>query len=107
MEADNIERKKTWPTAAKLVLLSLVIIAIIALVIYAVTRPGVSVEIWKPILIIIAAAILIFIAVKILIAVLAIPVYIYKGEKTQTGGDYGLDDMKSVKETDSEKDKPN
>ena len=39
--------------------------------------------------------------------VLAVPMYVAKGEEYQTGISYDLDDVKPVKETSSDEDKPN
>lgn len=106
MEADNLKRKKTWPTAVLLALFVVVIVGIIALVAYALTNPAVFDVVWKTAAIILAAIVLIVVAIAVFAALLAIPMYMYKGEQTQSSGSYGLGDVESVKEKDSEKDEP-
>ena len=66
-------------------------------------------DIWDDIvmvLTVILIAIAIIVAILfIFMAVLALPMYVAKGEQYQTGISYGIDDVESVKEKSSEEDK--
>ena len=97
------KKAKTTGSAIMLVLVPVVIIGAIALLFLI---PG-ALESLAIILLIIGGAIAILVAAFVIITiVLAIPMYAYKGEEYQTDISYGLDGVESVKEKDSEKDKP-
>ncbi|HKM13371.1 MAG TPA: hypothetical protein VJY42_00380 [Candidatus Methanomethylophilaceae archaeon] len=98
----NMEREKTWPSALMLVLLGIGVIALIALVVYALMMPGVLESILNIAIIVIIAIIAVIIIIYALMAILAIPMYAYKGELYQKDVSYNLDDVKSVKEKNSE-----
>ncbi|MDR2846412.1 MAG: hypothetical protein LBV63_03930 [Candidatus Methanoplasma sp.] len=80
----------------------LLAIAAVAIVVAVALNPW----IWESLLyVIVVAAAIIVIAIVIFIlaaALLALPYYAAKGEQYQTGASYDLDDIESVKETDSE-----
>ena len=92
----------------KSALMMVLIVAVIAAAIAALFLiPGVLESlVW--ILIIIGIAIAAIAAIIfVCMVVLAVPMYVAKGEEYQTDISYDLDDVKPVKETSSEEDKPN
>ena len=92
----------------KSALMMVLIVAVIAAAIAALFLiPGVL-ESLMWILIIIGIAIAAIAAIIfVCMVVLAVPMYVAKGEEYQTDISYDLDDVKPVKETSSEEDKPN
>ena len=105
--ATNMKREKTWPSAMMLVLLGIGIIVLIAMIIYALTIPGVFESVLTAALIIVVAVAAAIIIIYALMAILAIPMYAYKGESYQNDISYDLKDVKSVKEKNSEDDEKN
>lgn len=97
-------RVGTGKSALMMVLIVVVIAAAIAALFLI---PGVLESlVW--ILIIIGIAIAAIAAIIfVCMVVLAVPMYVAKGEEYQTDISYDLDDVKPVKETSSEEDKPN
>ena len=93
----------TGKSALMMVLIAAIIIgAIVALILI----PG-ALQSLVIVLAVIGIAIVAIIAVVfICMVVLAVPMYVAKGEEYQTNVSYGLDGVESVKEKDSEKDKP-
>ena len=100
----DMERKKTWPSAIMMVLLAVGIVVLIALVAYVLMRPGVLEAALTAGVIILIAIVAIILIIYAVMAIIAIPMYAYKGEQYQKGASYELDDVKSIKEKDSEKD---
>ncbi len=101
----NMERKKTWPSALMLVLLGVGVILLIALIVYALMIPGVLESILNIAVIVVIAIVAIIIIIYAVMVILAIPMYAYKGESYQKDVSYDLNDVKSVKEKNSEDDK--
>ena len=102
MEADNVRRKGTGKTGLGLIAIAIGIIAAIALIAYALMIQGVFESV-----IVIAAYVIIGIAAACIIAfgiimLVSIPVYMVKGEKTQTTGNYNLEDVKPVENSSSD-----
>ena len=81
-EVRNMKKTGTGKSAIGLVLVGIGIVALIGLIIWFLTVPGVLES-------------LLFIA---------LPMYAYKGEQYQEGVDYSLSDVKPVKESSSEDD---
>lgn len=101
-EAANLRKAPTGKSGLGLILLVIGIIALIGLIAWALTDPDIL-EATMTLILFIGAAILI-IAVLIMAAMilLAIPMYVKKGETYQVDIDYSLDDVKPVKESSSE-----
>ena len=91
-----------WTKTFDLVFLIGWIIALIALIAWALTNPGVLEATLTVIAIIVVAIIVIALIIAGLMFFLAIPMYVKKGEQYQEGVDYSIDDVKSVKESSSE-----
>lgn len=98
MEERNEKKKSTALSGALLILCG---IALAALIAFIVLTPGVMTTLLNAAIIILIAIVLIALVIFFLMAVLAIPMYMYKGEKYQDNVSYDLDDVKPVKETDS------
>lgn len=99
MEANNEMRKSTTLSG---ILLILCAVGLVALIAYVIMTPDVLNSLINVAIVVVAAIVLIALAIFFLMAVLAIPMYMYKGEKYQTDTAYGLDDVKSVKEASSD-----
>lgn len=96
-------RKGTGMSALAFGIFVIVSIAIISAIVYALVKYELINDLLYLILAIAAIAIIVIAGVYFLIAILAVPYYALKGEETQVGATYNLDDVKPVKETDSEK----
>ncbi|MDR0888030.1 MAG: hypothetical protein LBM39_02455 [Candidatus Methanoplasma sp.] len=94
----EIQKKSTLGSALGILALAIVIVAIIVAV-------ALNSWIWEDLLylavVIIVIIVLIVVIIAIAAAVLALPYYAAKGEQYQTDASYDLDDVESVKETDS------
>lgn len=99
MEATNEKRKSTTLSGILLVLCGIGLVALIAFII---VTPGVLESLATLAIVVVAAIVLIALVIFFLMAVLAIPLYMYKGEKYQVDTAYELDEVKSVKETSSD-----
>ncbi|MDR1404798.1 MAG: hypothetical protein LBJ20_04445 [Candidatus Methanoplasma sp.] len=77
--------------------------AVVVIVVYVALNPDILKSLIYLALAVVAAGIAIAVIVYIAAAILAVPYYAAKGEEYQTDSAYNLDDIKSVKETDSEK----
>lgn len=99
-DAGPTGRNSTSKSAAVILLL---VVIVIALIMYLALNPelleNLAYLVIAAVIVIAVAAVIIYLVVMIL----AVPYYAMKGETYQTGADYDLDDVKSVKETDSEK----
>ncbi|MBR4685437.1 MAG: hypothetical protein IKP04_02790 [Candidatus Methanomethylophilaceae archaeon] len=99
-EVRNMKKTGTGKSAIGLVLVGIGIVALIGLVIWFLTVPGVLES-----LLFIALAIVVIVAIIAgIICIIALPMYAYKGEQYQEGVDYSLSDVKPVKESSSEDD---
>ena len=100
-DAGKMGRNSTTGSALMILLL---IVAIAAIGVFLAMNPGILENIlWAVVIvaIIIVAAIAI---IYFVMAILALPYYAMKGEEYQVDATYDLDDVKPVKEKDSEKD---
>jgi hypothetical protein len=102
MEADNVRRKGTGKTGLALIAIAIGIIALIGLAVYALMIPGVLESVATIVAIVVAAIVVIGIIIYGVILLAAIPVYMAKGEKTQTTGNYNLEDVKPVENSSSD-----
>ena len=103
MDPNSIKRESTTRSGLFLLSLVVVIVAVVGIVAWVfVTYPDVLENLVYAILIIIGAIIVIAVAICLLMMILAIPFYIKKGETYQDDVSYDMDDVKSVKETDSD-----
>ena len=102
MEADNVRKKGTGRTGLGLIAIAIGIVAAIALIVYALMIPGV----FESVIMIAAYVVIGIIAVCAIIfgviMLISIPMYMVKGEKTQTTGNYNLGDVKPVENTSSD-----
>lgn len=97
-DAGKVGRNSTTGSALILVLLVAIIIAIIA---YVALNPEILESLLYIAIIVIVAIIVIAVIIYVVMAILAVPYYAMKGEEYQTDATYDLDDVESVKETDS------
>ena len=101
-EASNMKKAGTGKSGLGLLLIGIGVIALIALVVWALTNPDILAATLTLILFIVVAIIVIALIIAGLMFVLAIPMYVKKGEQYQEGVDYSIDDVKPVKESSSE-----
>jgi type VI protein secretion system component VasK len=101
-EASNMKRAGTGKSVIMYLLVVIVAIAAIAAVCLI---PGVAENILWAILIIIAAILIIAVIFYVFVAILAVPFYLAKGEGYQGSGSYKVDDVKPVKEKNSDEKK--
>lgn len=95
-EATNSRRVGQGKSALAMVVIVVMVIVIIAAVAYALTQPGVLESV---VTIAVVAAVIIVAAVVIIgvaVALIALPMYAYKGERYQENVDYGLDGVEPV-----------
>ena len=98
------KREGTGKSALMMVLVAAIVIAAIAALFLI---PG-ALDSVMMVLIVIAIAIAAIVAVVfICMVVLAVPMYVAKGEEYQTDISYSIDDVESVKETSSDEKKAN
>ena len=91
----------------KSALMMVLVVAIIAAAAAALFLiPGALESLAIVIAVILIAIVAIAAVVFLCMVILAVPMYVAKGEEYQTGISYDLDDVESVKEKNSEEDKP-
>ncbi len=101
-EATNMKKAGTGKAGLGMVLIAIAVIAIIALVIWILTNPDVLAATLTLIVVIVVAIVIIALIIAGIMFIIAIPMYVAKGEQYQDGVDYNLDDVKPVKESSSE-----
>ncbi len=101
-DATNLKKAGTGKSGLGLVLLGVGVIGVIALLIWVLMNPDVLAATLTLILVIVGAIIVIALIIAGLMFILAIPMYVKKGEQYQEGVDYNIDDVKPVKESSSE-----
>ncbi len=101
-EASNMKKIGTGKSGLGLVLLAVGVIALIALVVWALTNPDILEAAVTLVIFIVAAIIVIALIIAGVMFIIAIPMYVKKGEQYQEGVDYSIDDVKPVKESSSE-----
>ena len=82
--------------AITILLLAIMIVIIIAAIAYVLMQPGVLESVINIVAIVAVVAVALVIIGYVAMAIMAIPMYAYKGEQYQEGVDYNLDDVKSV-----------
>ncbi len=95
-EATNGRKAKTGGEALKLACLGAVIVVAIALAAWALMQPGVMESLLHVAVILAVAIVIVAIAAYAVYAIMAIPMYVMKGEQYQEGVDYNLDDVEPV-----------
>lgn len=93
------ETKKTGGSALMIILLAIVVISVFALAGYVIMHYDLLKNILLAVAVIFAVIVLIVVIIFILMFILAIPFYALKGESYQTGVDYDMDQVESVKES--------
>ncbi|MGE0015378.1 MAG: hypothetical protein AB7S83_04260 [Candidatus Methanomethylophilaceae archaeon] len=104
MDATDTQRRKSGPSALLLLALVAAVVALIALAVYALTFPGVLESLLMTGLVILGAAVAVIVIVYVVMLIIAVPMYAYKGESYQKDVSYDLEGVKSVKEKSSEDD---
>ena len=104
-EAKNMKKVGTGKSALGMALIAIGVIALIALIVWALSDPDILKATINVIVVIIVAIVVIALIIVGAMFVLAIPFYVKKGEQFQENVDYSIDDVKSVKESSSEEKK--
>ncbi|MGN0099124.1 MAG: hypothetical protein ACI38Y_07350 [Candidatus Methanomethylophilaceae archaeon] len=102
MAGDNIKKAKTGKSALGFVGIAIGVVLLIVAAAYALMQPGVLETVASAAVVIILAIVGILFIVGAVVALMAIPMYAYKGEQYQENVDYNLDDVKPVRESSSE-----
>jgi len=102
--AGRTERRGTGKSALLMTLLVVVLtVALIAIAVAFIMYPDLFESLVLTLAIVVAGIAIAMAIVYLIIAILAIPYYIVKGEEYQVDASYDLNDVKPVKEVDSEK----
>ena len=104
-DAKNTKRVSTTKSAVGILAIAILAIVIVAAIAYALTNPDVLESTLTVIFIVAVVLVAAMTVIYLVIGLLAIPMYAYKGETFQTGMDYDLDDVQSVGEK-KDKDEP-
>jgi prepilin signal peptidase PulO-like enzyme (type II secretory pathway) len=104
-EATNVKKAGTGKSGLGMILLAIGVIALIGVIIWVLTNPDILAATLTLIIVIVIAIVIIALIIAGIMMIIAIPVYVAKGEQYQEGVDYKLDDVKPVKESSSEDDK--
>ncbi len=92
----------TTKSGLGILLLVVAAVAIIGLIVWALTNPDILQTTVNVIIVIGIAILVIVLIISGLMLILAVPYYMKKGEQYQDGVDYSIDDVKPVKESSSE-----
>ncbi len=108
MDPLKVQRNSTTKSAIGLVIGAVLIIAVIAAVAYIlISNPDITQSLVNVIVMIIIAIVVIAVAAALIIGIISIPMYAYKGETYQTEMSYDIDDVEAVKGKDSaDEDRP-
>ena len=101
-DATNMKTASTTKSGLGILLLVVAAVAIIGLIVWALTNPDILQTTVNVIIVIGIAILVIVLIISGLMLILAVPYYMKKGEQYQDGVDYSIDDVKSVKESSSE-----
>ena len=101
-EASNLKRESTTKSGLGILLLVIAVVGIIGLIAWALTNPDILAATINVIIIIVVAIVILILIVTGIMLIMAVPIYIKKGEQYQEGVDYSIDDVKPVKESSSE-----
>ena len=106
MEATNERKSSTARSAVAIILVAVLVVAIGVALYYAFTVPGIMESVTN-ILAIAGVVILAVIGIiALLAAVLAVPMYAYKGERYQENVNYNLDDIQPAENKKDRDDPP-
>ncbi len=106
-EAAGLKKKSTAKSGLGILLIVVAAVIAIALAAYALMIPGVLESVATIALIIVGAIIVIALVAYAITIIIAVPMYIAKGEQVQEGVEYGLDGVKSVENSSSDDPKNN
>lgn len=95
-DATNQRKAGTAKSGLCLIAIAAVIIVVIIAAAWALSQPGVLENVLYVVAIAVVAIVVIAIVAYAAYALLAIPMYMYKGEQYQENVDYNLDDVKAV-----------
>lgn len=101
-EASNLKKAGTGKSGLGILLTAVGVVALIAVVVWALTNPDILEATINVIIIIVVAIVVIALIIAGVMLLMAIPLYVKKGEQYQENVDYSIDDVKSVKESSSE-----
>ncbi|MBQ7621208.1 MAG: hypothetical protein IJV47_01450 [Candidatus Methanomethylophilaceae archaeon] len=101
-EASNLKKAGTGKSGLGILLIAVGVVALIAVVVWALTNPDILEATINVIIIIVVAIVVIALIIAGVMLLMAIPLYVKKGEQYQENVDYSIDDVKSVKESSSE-----
>ncbi|MBR4226168.1 MAG: hypothetical protein IKR86_05260 [Candidatus Methanomethylophilaceae archaeon] len=101
-EAAGLKRKSTAKSGLGILLIVAAAVIAIGLAVYALTIPGVFESLVSILLIVAGAIVVIALVVYAIMIIVAVPMYIAKGEQVQEGVEYGLDDVKPVENSSSD-----
>ena len=101
-EASNLKKAGTGKSGLGILLIAVGVVALIAVVVWARTNPDILEATINVIIIIVVAIVVIALIIAGVMLLMAIPLYVKKGEQYQENVDYSIDDVKSVKESSSE-----
>ncbi len=106
-EAAGLKKKSTAKSGLGILLIVVAVVIAIALAVYALTIPGVLESVATIALLIVGAIIVIALVAYAITIIIAVPMYIAKGEQVQEGVEYGLDGIKPVENSSSDDPKNN
>ena len=92
----EIERRGTGRSAAGLAIIAALVVALIALAAWVLTRPGFLDELANVLVVAAVAIAIVLVVAYIAYAVLALAEYAYKGDIVQKGVDHSIDDVRGV-----------
>ena len=100
-QVTNQRKAGTGKSAVGIAVIVLMIIVIVAAIAYALMQLGVLESLVTIVAIIAVVAVALIVIGYIAMALMALPMYAYKGEQYQEGVDYSLDDVEPVNGKDS------
>ena len=89
-------RVGTGKSALALIAIAVLVVALVAVIAWALTQPGVLESVATVAAVVIVAVVIIAVIAYIVYAVLAVAFYAAKGDVVQTGVDHSLDDISAV-----------
>ncbi len=98
----STKKRSTAKSGIGVLLIVVAVVIAIALAVYALTIPGVFETVAKAAIFIVAAIVVIALIAYGAILLMAVPMYIAKGDTIQEGVDYSLDDIKPVENSSSD-----
>ena len=96
------QKVKTGKSGLGVLLIAVAVVALIALAAYALTRPGIFESVVTIALYVVIAIAAIAVIAYASMLIMAVPMYMSKGDVVQTDVDYSLDDVKPVENSSSD-----